>query len=57
MLEKNILSLKKVPSLNDMDVAEYSEYGFKCNFWDVRQWVTQSVTGVPFRRIPNFIYV
>ena len=30
-----------------MDVAEYSEYGFKCNFWDVRQWVTQSVIGIP----------
>ena len=26
----------------DMDMAEYSEYGFKCNFWDVRQWVTYS---------------
>ena len=27
----------------DMDVAEYSEYVFKCNLRDVRQWVTQSI--------------
>ena len=25
-----------------MGVAENSEYGFKCNFWDVQQWATQS---------------
>ena len=31
-----------VPSLQDMDVAKYSEKGFKCYFWDVQQWVTQS---------------
>ena len=30
-----------------MDVTEYSENGFKRNFWDVRQWVTQSVIGIP----------
>ena len=28
---KNI-SLKSVPSLHYMDVVEYFEYGFKCNF-------------------------
>ena len=26
--KENVLSLKSVPSLHDMDVAEYSEYGF-----------------------------
>ena len=52
-----ILSLKSVPSLHDMDVVEYSEYGFKCYFGDVLQWVTQSVIGIPFTRMPNFIYV
>ena len=36
-----------MPSLDDMDVAEYSEYEFKCNVWDVQQWVTQSVIGIP----------
>ena len=25
-----------------MGVAENSEYGFKCNFWNVQQWATQS---------------
>ena len=30
-----------------MDVAKYSEYGFEYNFCDVRQWVTQSVIGIP----------
>ena len=34
---ENILSLKSVPSLHDMDVAECSKNGFRCNFWDVRQ--------------------
>ena len=29
--------------LHGVDVSEYSEYGFECNFWDVRQCVTQSV--------------
>ena len=24
-------------SLHDMDMTEYSEYGLKCHFWDVRQ--------------------
>ena len=51
-----ILSLKSVPSLHDMDVVEYSEYGFKCYFGDVLRWVTQSVIGIPFTRM-NFIYV
>ena len=40
---ENIFSLKSVPLLHGVDVSEYSEYGFECNFWDVRQWVTQSV--------------
>ena len=50
-----ILSLKSMPSLHDMDVAEYSKNGFRC--WDMRQWVTQPVIGIPLRRMPNFIYV
>ena len=33
-----------------MDMTECSKNGFKCNFWDVRQWVTQSVIGIPLRR-------
>ena len=40
-----------------MDVAEYSKNGCKCNFWNVRQWVTQSVIEIPLRRVPNFICV
>ena len=47
--------MKSVPSFHDMDVAEYSKNEFKCNFWDVRQWVTQSVIRIPLRRMPNFI--
>ena len=43
---ENVLSLKSIPSLHDMDVTEYSKNGFKCNFWDVRQWVTQPVIGI-----------
>ena len=42
---------------HDMDVAEYPKDGFKCNFWDVQQWVTRSVIRIPLRRMPNFIYV
>ena len=38
-------------------MAEYSKIGFKCNFEDVLQWVSQSVIGIPLRRMPNFIYV
>ena len=34
--------LKSVPSLHDMGVAENSEYGLKCNLWDVQQCDTQS---------------
>ena len=39
-----ILSLKSVPSLHDMDVVEYSEYGFKCYFGDVLQAILFFVT-------------
>ena len=54
---ENILNLKSVHSLQDLHVAEYSEYGFKCNFLDVRQRVTQSVIEILFRRMPDFINV
>ena len=50
-------SLKSLPSLQDINVAEYSEYEFKYSFWDVRQWVTQSVIGISLRRMPSFICV
>ena len=52
---ENILSLKSVLSLHDMDVVEYFEYGFKCNFWDVRQRVTQSLNVTPLFKEMNGI--
>ena len=54
---KNITSLKSIPSLHDVDEAEYSEYGFKFYFWDVQQRFIQSVYGITLRRMLNFIYV
>ena len=54
---ENIVRLKSLPTLHDMDVEGYSEFGFKCNFWDLRQWATQSVIGICFRCMPKFIYV
>ena len=47
MPKKTSSVLESVPLLHDMDGAEYSEYGFKCNFWDVRRYATQLVIGIP----------
>ena len=46
-MPKKTSSVESVLSLDHVDVAEYSEYEFKCNFWDVWQWVTRSVIGIP----------
>ena len=37
-----------MPLLYNMDVVEYSEYGLKCNFWDVN---TQNIKTKILKRI------
>ena len=46
-----------MPLLYDMDMTEYGKMELNVFFGMCVKWFTQSVIGIPLRRMPNFINV